>query len=258
VPESLPGSLRQRLLAGEVLLGSMVTLDAPAIVETLCHLGCDWLFIETEHAPLLPDAVQHIIQIAGATPCLVRLSRGDEISIKRALDAGAAGIIVPQVNSAAHARLIVSYAKYPPFGSRGIGMSRASLYGQQLDSYVARANAETAVVVQAEHVDAVEDIEAICAVEGVDAVFVGPYDLAASLHKTGRVDDPEVLAAIATVRNACLAHGVRLGYFGGSAAAVAPRLAEGYTLVCCGADIGIFAQGARQLLAELRGFGAKT
>lgn len=253
----MAASFRERLKAADVLLGSMVTLDAPAIVETLCHLGYDWLFIETEHAPLLPDAVQHIIQIASPTPCLVRLSRGDEISIKRALDAGAAGIIVPQVNSAAHARLIVSYAKYPPFGSRGIGISRASLYGLELDAYVARANAETTVIVQAEHIDAVDDIEAICAVDGIDAVFVGPYDLAASLHKTGRIDDAEVVGAIARVRAACQARGVPLGYFGGSAAVVAPRLREGYTLICCGADIGIFAHGARRLLADLRHSGER-
>ncbi len=243
---------RQRLRGGETLIGCMVTLDSAVIIETLCQLGFDWLFIETEHAPLLPDAVQHIIQIAGNTPCLVRVSRGDEISIKRALDAGAAGIIVPQVNSAAHARLVVSYAKYPPDGSRGIGLSRASGYGLRFEEYLAHANETTIVVVQAEHVDAVENIEAIAAVPGIDAVFIGPYDLSASLNKTGKLNDRAVLAAIDRVRDVCLAQALRLGYYGGTPAVVASRAAEGYTLLCCGADIGIFAAGAQQLLDALR------
>ena len=244
---------RRCLLAGEALYGTMVTLDSPAVVELLCHVGFDWLFLETEHAPLLPDAVQRIVQAAGATPCIVRLSRSDEISIKRALDAGAAGIMVPQVNSAAHARLVVSYAKYAPMGSRGIGLNRASMYGLNFADYLAAANAATTVVVQAEHVDAVENIEEICEVEGVDAVLIGPYDLSASMNKTGRLDDREVLAAIHHVRDTCLAKGVRLGYYGVTPDLVAPRAREGYNLLCCSADVALFADAARQLVATLRG-----
>ena len=89
---------RQRLIAGETLVGTIVSVESPEIVEVLCHIGFDWLFIETEHSPLSPAAVQRIIQIAGDTACIVRLPGGDEVSIKRALDAGAAGFIVPQIN----------------------------------------------------------------------------------------------------------------------------------------------------------------
>ncbi|MGR8921554.1 MAG: HpcH/HpaI aldolase family protein [Gammaproteobacteria bacterium] len=244
---------RRRLLAGDRLYGTMVTLDAPAIVELLGHIGFDWLFIETEHAPLLPHAVQSIIATAGQTPCLVRLSRSDEISIKRALDAGAAGIIVPQVNSAAHARLVVSYAKFAPMGSRGIGLNRASMYGANFAEYLAEANDATTIIVQAEHVDAVENIEEICAVEGIDGVLIGPYDLSASLNKTGRLNDREVLDAMNTVRDACLRHGMRLGFFGATPDLVTPRAEEGYTLLCGGADVSVFGAAARTLLDELRG-----
>jgi 2-dehydro-3-deoxyglucarate aldolase len=244
---------RRRLLAGEKLYGTMVTLPSPEVVEVLCALGFDWLFVETEHAPLLPDAVQDIVRSARDVPCIVRLSRGDEISIKRALDAGAAGIMVPQVNSAAHARLVVSYAKYAPMGSRGIGLNRASRYGLDFADYLAHANEGTTVVVQAEHVDAVENIEEICAVEGVDAVLVGPYDLSASMNRTGRLDDPEVQAAIAHVRDTCLARGMRLGFFGVTPDLVVPRAEEGYNLLCCSTDISLFAGGARHLLGALKG-----
>lgn len=242
---------RRRLLAGERLCGTMVTLDSAELVELLGHTGFDWLFIETEHAPLLPDAVQRIVQAARDTPCIVRLSRSDEISIKRALDAGAAGIMVPQVNSAAHARLVVSYAKYAPMGSRGIGLNRASLYGLRFNEYLATANEATTVVVQAEHIDAVENIEEICAVEGIDAVLIGPYDLSASMNRTGRLHDREVVEAIAHVRDTCLARGMRLGYYGVTPELVVPRAAEGYNLLCCGADVALFAAGARHLLDAL-------
>lgn len=246
-------NFRHRLRAGETLLGTIVTLEAPEVVEALCHIGYDWLFIETEHAPLAPPAVQRIVQTAGATPCIVRLSRGDEISIKRALDAGAAGIIVPQVNSAAYARLIVSYAKFAPQGSRGFGLSRASMYGLRAEEYVAQANDSTAVIVLAEHVDAVENIEEICQVEGVDAVFIGPYDLSASLNRIGRVHDREVVEAIDHIRDACRKHGVPVGIHGATPEFVTSRMRDGFSLLSCGADIAIFAAGAKQLLATLQG-----
>ncbi len=243
---------RRRLRAGDKLYGTMVTVESPELIEALCYVGFDWLFIETEHAPLLPNAVQNIVRTAGAMPCLVRLSRGDEVSIKRALDAGAAGIIVPQVNSAAHARLIVSYAKYAPFGTRGIGLSRASTYGMKMDDYLAEANDSTTVAVQAEHIDAVENIEEICAVEGLDAVLIGTYDLSASLNKTGQLDAPEVVAAVAHVREVCRASGMRMGCFGGTPAALKPRQDEGFTLLCSGADVAVFAAANQTMLAELK------
>jgi 2-keto-3-deoxy-L-rhamnonate aldolase RhmA len=246
-------NFRHRLRAGETLLGTIVTLEAPEVVEALCHIGYDWLFIETEHAPLGPPAVQRIVQTAGGTPCIVRLSRGDEISIKRALDAGAAGIIVPQVNSAAYARLIVSYAKFAPQGSRGFGLSRASMYGLKAEEYVAQANDSTAVIVLAEHVDAVENIEEICQVEGVDAVFIGPYDLSASLNRIGRVHDREVVEAIDHIRDVCRKHGVPVGIHGATPEFVTSRMQDGFSLLSCGADIAIFAAGAKQLLATLQG-----
>ncbi len=248
-------NFRQRLRAGDTLLGTIVTLEAPEVVEALCHIGYDWLFVETEHAPLAPPAVQRIVQTAGNTPCMVRLSRGDEISIKRALDAGAAGIIVPQVNSAAYARLVVSYAKFAPMGSRGFGLSRASMYGLNAEDYVARANDGTSVIVLAEHVDAVENIEEICQVEGVDAVFIGPYDLSASFNKIGRVHDSEVVDAINHIRTVCRAHDMPVGIHGATPEFLLARMREGFSLVSASADIAIFAAGARQLLDTLRGGG---
>lgn len=243
---------RQRLIAGETLVGTIVSVESPEIVEVLCHIGFDWLFIETEHSPLSPVSVQRIIQIAGDTPCVVRLPGGDEVSIKRALDAGAAGIIVPQVNSAPEAQRVVSYSKYAPLGSRGVGLTRASKFGLDFDDYLVRANENTAVIVQAEHIDAVANIDEISDVPGIDAVFIGPYDLSASLNKVGLLQDPEVTDAIWQVNNTCLDKGLNTGIYGRSPEMLTQYREAGCTLLCCGVDIAVLADAARRILDNLR------
>src|SRR5262249_5083042 len=149
-----------------------------------------------------------------AMPCVVRLPVAAEVPIKKALDVGAAGIIAPQVNSAVQAEQIVRLAKYAPAGARGVGIGRAHRYGLKLREYIADANQRTAVIVQAEHIDAVRNIESIVGVEGIDAVLIGPYDLSASLGRLGQVDHPDVVQAIDRVTEVCLQNGVRLGIFG--------------------------------------------
>lgn len=230
------GGFRARVRRGERLLGTIASLASPEVIEILAGCGYDWLFLETEHAPNGPLEVQRLVQAAGALPVLVRLPNHDEIHVKRALDAGAAGIIAPQVNTPAAAAHLVAAAKYPPQGGRGVGVSRANGYGYEVGAHVARANAESLVVVQAEHVEAVRQIEAIAAVPGVDAIFVGPYDLSASMGLLGQLDHPDVLAAIARVVRAARAASLALGFFATNPAQVTPRIADGFTLVACGVD----------------------
>ena len=126
-------------------------------------------------------------------PCIVRVPASEEIPIKKTLDIGAAGIIAPQTNTEEQVESVVRYCRYSPQGSRGVGLSRATTYGLGLTDYVGSANDTVAVIVQAEHIDAVENIEAIVKVEGVDAIFIGPYDLSASMGKMGQVTDPAVV-----------------------------------------------------------------
>ncbi len=244
---------RERLKSGELLAGTMISLSSPEVAELLAGVGFDWLFIDAEHSPLDPAQIQRIMQGAGRDmPCLVRLPSSDEVPIKKALDSGAAGIIVPQINSAQAAQDVVRMAKYGPQGQRGVGVSRAHGYGLGFQEYVSRANQEVVVVVQAEHIEAVDHIDEILAVPGIDAVLVGPYDLSASLGKLGQVDDPEVRAAIDRVTRACLATGVRLGIFGMTAGAVQPYIDAGYTLIVAGIDTVLLGQAATQLLVELK------
>ncbi len=243
---------KSRLANRDLLLGTMVTLDSPEIVELLASLDFEWLFIDGEHAPFSRDAIQRLVRAAGTTPCLVRTPSGEESHIKNVLDCGAAGVIVPMVNSASQARDVVAATKYPPLGKRGVGVSRAHGYGQKFQDYVDSANDETIVVVQAEHIEAVHNIESILKVPGIDCVLVGPYDLSASMGKIGQVDHEEVMDAINTIRDACLAVKMPLGYFGVSAAAIQPYIDQGFSLITAGVDTIHLAKSARVIIEELK------
>ncbi len=245
-------SFRKKLTDGEMLVGTIVSLASPEVAEVLSQAGFDWLFIDAEHGPLDALSIQHILQGAGSTPCLVRLARADEVSIKKALDVGAAGIIAPLVNSAEHAAQVVRWAKYAPRGTRGVGVGRAHGYGFRFQEYVTNANDGTVVVVQAEHIDAVNNLEAIVQVPGVDAVLVGPYDLSASLGRLGEVTHPDVASTIERVTQVCRAAHMPLGIFGMSAEAVQPYLKRGYTLITVGIDTVLLGNAATQMLAKLK------
>lgn len=243
---------RARLLAGDRLIGTLISLPSPEVAELLAEVGFDWLFIDAEHGPFESAGALRLLQAVGARCApLVRVPVGEEVWIKKALDIGAAGVIIPQVNTAEQALRVVRHCKYPPWGTRGVGIARAHRYGLGFSDYVAEANDGLAVIVQAEHIEAVRDIAAIARVPGVDAVLIGPYDLSASMGKPGQITDPEVRGAIDTVRRECLAAGVRLGIFGLSAAAVRPYLLDGFTLITVGMDTVFLSQAARAALADL-------
>lgn len=244
----MPQTFRARLRAGDLLIGPMITLSSPEVTELLGEIGFDWLFIDAEHTPMGPPEIQALLRAAGQTPGVIRLASGEPTLIGKTLDAGAAGIIVAQVNSAEQARQIVEAARYAPAGRRGRGLARAHHYGLQLAEYSASANDTVAVIVQAEHKDAVKNIRSIVRVEGLDAVFIGPYDLASSLGRTGDVDHPEVRDAIATVRAACLEASMPVGILGLTAEAVAPYIDQGFTLIILGIDVLLLGDSARAML----------
>lgn len=245
-------SFRSRLRSGQTLFAPLMTLDSPAVAELMAAAGFDWLFIDAEHSTLDTAKMQSLLQAAGSTPCVIRLTSGGDVPIKKALDIGAAGIIVPQVNSADHARRIVQSAKYAPLGQRGLGIARAHRYGLNIREYMQTANDDTAVIVQAEHRDAVANIDAIVRVEGLDGVLIGPYDLSASLGLPGAVDHPDVRAAIERVRTACQAAGLPIGIFGLTADAVRPYMANGFTMIVAGVDTVLLATAATSLVGALR------
>ncbi len=247
-------SLSQRIKNGKTLVGTLVTLASLETAEILATSGFEWLFLDLEHSALDIPAAQAVLQaVAGRASCLLRVPLNDEIWIKKALDTGADGIIVPQVNTAEAAARAVRFSKYPPRGGRSVGVSRAHGYGQEFDEYIARANRDICVVTQVEHIEAVRNIEEILAVDGLSALFIGPYDLSASMGLIGQVEVPEVLRAVDTVRKACQAHGMPLGIFTLSPEKAKAYAEVGYTLVACGSDISLLSKSACQLARDLAG-----
>jgi 2-keto-3-deoxy-L-rhamnonate aldolase RhmA len=243
---------RARLRRGDRLLGTIVTLPCPSVTEILAGIGFDWLFIDGEHGPLeTPDILGVLQAAANRVACLVRVPQGNEVAIKKVLDLGADGVIVPQVNTAQLASDAVRFSRYAPRGVRGVGLARAHGYGLAFESYMESANDSVSVVVQAEHVLAAENIESIVAVEGIDAVLLGPYDLSASLGQTGKLDHPAVVSAIDHITKVCQDARVPLGYFGVSAGAVKPFMERGYTLIVAGVDTLLLGTAAQRLFADL-------
>ena len=244
---------RKRLQSGETLIGTMLNLPSAAVAEILAAAGFDWLFIDGEHGAIDSAELVSILQaVERDIACIVRIPELGVGAIKRALDMGAAGILVPQVETAEQAAEAVRCARYAPEGGRGMGLARAHRYGFGFSEYIANANREIAVVVQAEHVRAVENIDRIAAVEGLDAIFLGPYDLSASLGLPGEIDHPRVIEAIDEITRACQARGMPLGYFGLDARAVEPFIARGYTLICAGVDCVLLGQSAKRLVGALK------
>ncbi len=246
-------NFREKLVRGDKLLGTMITLPSPEIVEIMVAAGYDWLFIDCEHGAFDAQSAQSLLQAAsGRCACVIRVPSGEDVWIKKALDIGADGIIVPQVNSAQQARDIVQFCKYPPQGSRGVGLSRAHAYGAKFDEYIQTANQQVAVILQAEHIDAVNCIDEIVNVPGIDAIYIGPYDLSASMGKLGQTTDKEVVAAIARVRQSCVREAISMGFFGVSSEAVLPYMQQGYSLLTVGVDVLFASNAAKQTLEEMR------
>ncbi|MEQ8785715.1 MAG: aldolase/citrate lyase family protein [Pirellulaceae bacterium] len=249
----MSNNFRARLAGGETLLGTMITLASPATAEILAGVGFDWFFIDGEHGPLGTGEILAILQaVSHKVACVVRVPEAAETPIKQMLDIGAHGIIAPQVNTAEQAAEVVRWAKYAPLGARGVGLARAHGYGAGFAEYMARANDEIAVIVQAESATAVENIEAIARVEGIDAIQLGPYDLSASMGKMGQITDPDVAAAIDRICSVSKDAGLPVGCFGVTAEAVQRDIRRGATMICAGTDTLLLGQAASQMLTSLK------
>lgn len=247
-------SLRHKLVQRNRLIGSIVTLPSPEVAEILSRSGFDWLFVDLEHSALSVKDAQSILQaVASQTPCVVRVPSNEEVWIKKCLDIGADGLMVPQIRTPSDARRAVQLCKYPPMGERSVGIARAQGYGARFQEYVAAANDGIAVILQIEHVDAVANIEEILGVDGIDCLFVGPYDLSASMGKIGRVGDDDVRQAIARVKGCADRAAVATGIFGATPKAVQPYINDGYSLIAVGIDTMLIGESAKNFAATLKG-----
>jgi len=247
------GTLREALKKGKPLVGTLLTVDSTEVAEALALSGFDWIFVDLEHGSLsLHDAQRALQAIANRCHTLVRVPDGTTENIKRVLDMGCSGIIVPMVNTAAYAQRIAALSKYPPVGERSVGIGRAQGYGLRFTEYLEVANEQTTVVVQIEHRDAVADVDQIVAVPGIDAVFVGPYDLSNSMGLVGQVSHPDVRAAIDKVRAACAQTNLPTGIFCSTAEQAVREIKAGVTLLAVGADISLMTNSAKLLMDAVR------
>jgi 2-dehydro-3-deoxyglucarate aldolase len=258
IESNLTRSLRQRMLAGETLIGSWINSGSPVIAELMAACGFDFLCVDVEHSAVDLPQTQQLFQAirSGRRECgaIVRLHGVDYAFVKRYLDAGACGVVAPLVRTREEAELLVQAAKYPPMGLRGVGFCRANSYGLRLADECARANDEVFLAVQIEHIDAVSNIDAILSVPGIDAVFIGPYDLTASMGITAQFEHPDYLAARATILAACRRHEVAPGIHvvPPSPAQVQARIAEGYRFIGYSLDITMLTTACTEGLTALR------
>ena len=245
---------KRALKAGRAQIGLWSSLSSSYTVEVIAGAGFDWILLDMEHSP--NDLESALAQLQAAAPYpthpVVRVPWNDMVSIKRLLDIGAQSLLVPYVSTADEARAAVSYTRYPPAGVRGVaGTTRATRFGRVRD-YAKRAQEEICLLVQVETQQALDNIEAICAVEGVDGVFIGPADLHASLGYTGEVANPKVKplidSAIQRIRKAGKAPGILTS----NEADARHWLQCGGLFVAVGADVGILARGAEALAAKFK------
>ncbi len=246
-------SFRKRLQKGDVLIGSLLQMPLPEVAETFVQAGYDWLFIDLEHSPMdARNALDILTAVDSKVPCVVRVPWNDEANIKKALDIGATGIIVPLVNNAEDARLAVGRCKYPPQGFRSVGITRAQRFDLAFDAYMQRANEDVAVIVQIEHIEAVRNIDAILDVPGIDGVFVGPFDMSGSMDLPGQINHAQVQKAIKTVIKACEKRDIARCIYAHTPQHARTYLEQGYRVIGLCTDYIMLARAAAEYLKAVR------
>jgi 2-keto-3-deoxy-L-rhamnonate aldolase RhmA len=246
--------LKAKLKSGGIGVGTWMTIPHIMAAEIVSQSGFDFLLLDGEHAPVTVDMVGNLLAATDlfGTPVIYRVRSNSDDLIKAALDAGAAGIMVPMVNSVSDAKRAVAAAKYPPLGNRGIGPWRASNYYSDFTNYVAEANSATSLVLQIESAAAVEAINEIAAVQSVDVLYVGPADLAASMGLPIGQLHPELMKAFKKVASAARSQS-KIAAIDVVSIDYARPLAElGFTWFTFGLDTSYLMDGAQAAAAQFR------
>ncbi|MBV1961786.1 MAG: hypothetical protein KUG52_07315 [Immundisolibacteraceae bacterium] len=250
--------VKQKIAAGEVQFGYLQAMPEAGITELLGHVGYDFVMLDGEHSPLLPAQMENLsraAEVSGICP-IVRVPGCHSQDICRLLDAGAAGIILPNVRSRAEVEEAVNAARYLPAGTRGLSMPRQAGFGSMpMPEFVAYANQNLLITVQVETPEALADIDNIVAVDGVDVALLGPLDMSAALGVLGQFDHPKMVDARQRIVAACEKNGVTAGTFALSAEQVEPLIAQGFRFILLGADLMFLRQSGSQILAAARALG---
>ena len=242
-------SLKNKLKNNQLTLGSWITIPSTDVVEILANAGFEWLCIDMEHSSIdleMAKLLMLTIQ-ANGMKALVRVPKNEEVVIKRVLDSGADGIIVPMIKTKEDAIEAVEYAKYPPIGKRGVGLYRAQNYGLDLEKYKKWVDEEIVVIAQIEHIEAVNNIEDILQVEGIDGTIVGPNDLSGSMGYPGQYDREDVKKAINDIKLACEKYNKPYGFhvIQSDPAKLQERIDEGCTFLAYSLDFFFLGDSAR-------------
>jgi len=242
--------LKQKITSGQLSIGSWITLGNTAIGEILSNSGYDWLVVDLEHSMISMEQAGELIRVidlAGVAP-LVRLTSNSEEQVKRVMDAGAHGIVVPMVNTREEAERAVASTRYGPQGSRGVGLARAQGYGAEFREYLDWQKSEPIVIVQIEHEKAVANLEDIFSTQGVDGFIIGPYDLSCSMSIPGEFDHPDFLEAMEYIRST----GQKMGCTSGlhivepDTERLRQVIDEGYRFIAYSVDIRMLDVAARK------------
>jgi len=252
-------NLRDILHSGGYVIGSWINTCSPIVAELMAASGFDFLTVDAEHSAVDETQAQSLFLAirAGNPDCtpLIRLPGHNYAFAKRFMDVGARGVIAPLINSPEQAQEIVHAVKYPPEGMRGVGFCQANMYGMNLLDELASANDQSLVCVQIEHVEGVRQIDKILDVPGVDAAFIGPYDLSSSMGITGQFDHPDMITAKQFILDACQAHGVAPGIHvvQPDADEVVRSIDKGYRLIAYSLDITMLLKACQDGLTNIHG-----
>jgi len=257
-------NINNRLRNGKPVVGSWITSGSAAIAELMATAGFDYLCVDVEHSSVDLSQTEHLFRAiqSGSTTCVpfVRLHGIDYAHVKRFLDAGAKGVVAPLVKTKFEVEQLISAVKYPPMGERGVGFCRANAYGFRLEDEFEIANGETTVVLQIEHIDAVKNIESILSVKGIDAVFIGPYDLTASMGITAQFEHPDFLAAKQKILDACKHHKVAAGIHivNPVQQELKSSIEEGYRFLAYSLDITMLTHQLKEAIPQIKKIQAET
>ena len=245
-------SANEKVKAGKPTIGVFLGLGSPNVAGLMAHAGFDWLVIETEHNGLDSAEIEHMLMVVDGTDVvpIVRVPSSNHVYIQRALDMGAMGVLVPMVRSAAEARGVVSATRYPPEGTRSWGPLRASRYVFDTDDYFERANDNILVALIVETKEALEDLEAVAAVPGVDVLTLGPWDMSLSLGLDPRkLPLPEIDSVLDRALDVGRKASVVVGHGASTPEEMRELQAKGVTFLDGGTDYSLLAQSARAALA---------
>lgn len=245
-------AFKLRVTRLEHLVGTRISLNCLSSAEALSNLSFDWFFIDMEHTDIPEHQLSSILLALSDKPSLVRVSKNEDIYIKKAMDAGAAGVIVPKVSNMIDAKKAVLSFKMPPSGTRGIGLTRSNNFGHGLDNYLENIERSSLLVVQIEDSEGVENIKSILDVKGIDAVFVGPYDLSISLGIANKFDSEKFKAALDKIIEACKENRMPLGIFESNENRITKLKTSGFTFFCLSSDISFLINDAKRILINLK------